>query len=754
MLRVRVLVVWHKLLATSSSPCPLTAYTLSSRAVNGTTRAIRDHASGCSSSKAMITPWAFLRNRFRRYSRALRDRAHAKGLRPINVRAAGKTSGEEWTGCMRKLSDAGNVEKLSSVVPAQDSPPIFSLPDHSSLMDSSSASEGHSTHNQGSSGCRNSASRYFPGSLPPGLTDLGPPWNPDSVVSTTSADVRPLPSLPGQDKAEGIRNLLGGSPTPPTTLTAVHPSFWPLAPEQIQRYAREIVIRPDEKTYWIDPLTTSFPPHHIQHGWTPFAHPEGALYWFHQEKRSFTGVDLRNGEKLQRIMKYLDDIYEFIHKNHIIIRADVDLVFEIVKDPDSGEECCAYYFASHDTRSIFWLDDFDMNYLITWDEVKGVTEPSHVGLEIEAQYWYHCQLFPTCMEMTMDIVEELRDILIYNMGGRFSSSKLFHVYFFHHLDTMTSPLSNSVYGVSELQEIMGITNCIEKSITSGLPRRPGSVGSIGRFMFIFFRNRFINFHGQPGARLARDQLIYETSSKRTLLVTLLSPLLFFTPDIHLVILKKIGGDGHVHTNKASWTNFTQNLNTEWQEVTLYATVLLNANVAFLAIQSVDDASADGGRSSAQIASYISVIASIGSIILGTRMRVHDSSGDSRRFLRLQKRNNRGMETLAIMYGLPTALLMWAVVSFLVAFSIICFAANSLSDRMLVGGTWIVVGVLIVWCIIAFWEIKQVHVPYMSILSVRVKYWHRLPRNLVKKFQTSRMKAKPPMNSVGQTTMGV
>ncbi|KAK0241113.1 hypothetical protein EDD85DRAFT_389731 [Armillaria nabsnona] len=469
----------------------------------------------------------------------------------------------------------------------------------------------------------------------------------------------------------------------------------------------------------------------------PFAHPEGALYWFHQEKRAFTGVDLCNRGKLQRIMKYLDYIYEFIRANDIIIPANADLVFELVQDPDNGEECCAYYFANHDTRSVFWLDDFDTNYLITWHEVKGVTEPSHVGLEIEAQYWYHCQLFPTCMEMTMDIIEELRDILIYNMG-----------------DTMTSPISTSVYSVSELQEIVGLTNCIEKSIISGLPQRPGSVGSIGRFMFIFFRNRFINFHGQPGARLARDQLIYETSSKRTLLVTLLSPLLFFTPDIHLATLKKIGGDGHVHTHKASWTNFTQKLNTEWQEVTLYATVLLNADVAFLAIQSVDDASADGGRSSAQIASYISMIASIGSIILGTRMRARDSSKDSRRFLRLRKRNNRGMETLAIMYGLPTALLMWAVVSFLVAFSIVCFTANSLSDRMLVGGTWMVVGILIVWCIVAFWEIKQVYVPYMSKLAVLVKYWDRLPMNLAKRFHIHRMKARRPISSVGQAAVDV
>ena len=46
-----------------------------------------------------------------------------------------------------------------------------------------------------------------------------------------------------------------------------------------------------------------------------------------------------------------------------------------------------------------------------------------------------------------------------------------------------------------------------------------------------------------------------------------------------------------------------------------STVVLNANVAFLSIQSVDTNS-DPYRSPAQISSYCSITASIGSIILG------------------------------------------------------------------------------------------------------------------------------------------
>lgn len=45
-------------------------------------------------------------------------------------------------------------------------------------------------------------------------------------------------------------------------------------------------------------------------------------------------------------------------------------------------------------------------------------------------------------------------------------------------------------------------------------------------------------------------------------------------------------------------------------------MLLNANVAFLAIQSVDEEPKLPERSPAQLASYVSIFCSIGSIILG------------------------------------------------------------------------------------------------------------------------------------------
>ena len=97
-------------------------------------------------------------------------------------------------------------------------------------------------------------------------------------------------------------------------------------------------------------------------------------------------------------------------------------------------------------------------------------------------------------------------------------------------------------------------------------------------------------------------------------------------------------DGMMH--KAVWEEGLKKVTDEWQEFILYvskkshttitcfkslisfslfffkkSTVVLNANVAFLSIQSVDT-NHDPYRSPAQISSYCSIATSIGSIILG------------------------------------------------------------------------------------------------------------------------------------------
>jgi hypothetical protein len=146
--------------------------------------------------------------------------------------------------------------------------------------------------------------------------------------------------------------------------------------------------------------------------------------------------------------------------------------------------------------------------------------------------------------------------------------------------------------------------------------------------------------------------------------------------------------------------------TDWQEFNLPATVLLSANMSFLAIQSVDNGGAKvKDRSAAQIASYISIVTSLGTVILSLLLvrqyRSKGSVNDAAKFLG-KMTDPYGLETLAIWFALPYALLLWSTITFLGAFSFTCFSDSSLPTRIPVGSILLAVSVLIIWCIGAAW----------------------------------------------------
>lgn len=180
-------------------------------------------------------------------------------------------------------------------------------------------------------------------------------------------------------------------------------------------------------------------------------------------------------------------------------------------------------------------------------------------------------------------------------------------------------------------------------------------------------------------------------------------------------------------------------------------MLLNANVAFLAIQSIDNSSDSPGRSPAQIASFLSIVASFGSIILGLvlarkhRAKAKDTAEDAVRFTFIQKcgqnliiknkakflnsweRDRLGVASLAILYSVPYALLLWgyaqppftvafactdsimvpvnSVLCFLVAFSVMCYSNSDALVLSIMSSSWFVVAILVFWCVtaLASWD---------------------------------------------------
>ena len=142
---------------------------------------------------------------------------------------------------------------------------------------------------------------------------------------------------------------------------------------------------------------------------------------------------------------------------------------------------------------------------------------------------------------------------------------------------------------------------------------------------------------------------------------LLSPLLFFAPEVHLAAFEDVFCDDVLNT--ITWKDFASKMEDSFTEYVAYATILLNANVAYLAIPTINGPSS----SSASVVSMVSMIVSLGSIVTGLLlMRWRRMSGEFAeevfKYLYPEKGNvkfvARRTQRLALLYSLPYALLLW------------------------------------------------------------------------------------------------
>jgi hypothetical protein len=91
-------------------------------------------------------------------------------------------------------------------------------------------------------------------------------------------------------------------------------------------------------------------------------------------------------------------------------------------------------------------------------------------------------------------------------------------------------------------------------------------------------DRFLNLHGEPGARLDSCQSIYTPEPERdSILMKVLSPLMIYGPEIHLRRLEKITIDYMVNKGR-TWKVFSEKIFEEWKESILYASFFPFASV--------------------------------------------------------------------------------------------------------------------------------------------------------------------------------
>lgn len=182
-------------------------------------------------------------------------------------------------------------------------------------------------------------------------------------------------------------------------------------------------------------------------------------------------------------MVCISDFDDFIRSRGIQLSSRANTVLNLrIDEGKTDKYTCEYYIANHATRSVFWLDTVDADSFSVWWEVKGVTSSTHIGkifslaqcltlrISIEhavaSLYWYHCHLYPHSYNLSVEAVDELRDILLHCIGGRFlilsHHGACRQLAFF--TDTITSSTSTVPYNISDLKDMMLLLNNIRSEL--------------------------------------------------------------------------------------------------------------------------------------------------------------------------------------------------------------------------------------------------------------------------------------------------
>ncbi|KAH9168453.1 hypothetical protein EDB89DRAFT_2231812 [Lactarius sanguifluus] len=478
--------------------------------------------------------------------------------------------------------------------------------------------------------------------------------------------------------------------------------------EQVSRYVNKNkgVVSLENSEYRLRPVEVDLPQYSravCPDGWVPALHPGGALYFHNPERGIFTDVYMYDPDlsaKIHEFAAILDSERIRLYPDGLPIN-HCDLVLDILK-MENDETIWAYYYVDHNTRTLFWLHNYECGDDLL-REVHGVREPSHVKLRLESLYWVHWSHYPQPGDLygprtfPYDASDEL-------LGALLSSG----------IDSLTSKVSTSPYTVAEIESMRDFIEAAKGKSSLG-PGNPHVITSIARLLSSYAYWRFLHFHGQEASHHDRYKSIYNSKGsrpKRTMLVRILSPILFFFPEVHLLELEKAWRD---KTNKviveAHWKEFMQKLVSQWTEFVLYSTVMLAANVAFLAIPGVIVIPPDTRirPSSVQTASSISLVFSIGSIITGLLLIRHNhmmmtkNPKNAWHYLHGMKWPAVGFEPLAIVFSLTYALLMWSVWGFFVALLLFTFHDPSGNNILIVGTAAGIVTTLIVWCIEYTWD---------------------------------------------------
>ncbi|VDC05706.1 unnamed protein product [Peniophora sp. CBMAI 1063] len=557
--------------------------------------------------------------------------------------------------------------------------------------------------------------RASPPTLEITTIDVEPP-SPTSPSSSRQHGTPMDPNLLRPDSRQSHESSAGTSAATSPTAFNDNPGVLPelpeapshriwscITPEDLPRYNRRATTVKKARYHELQPLTRAFP-HEVPKpkiqaesigGWKAFTHAEGSLYFLHPSKRIWTNAYMYEQlyyQEVEDFVAFLEDVQQSLMDSGIPFPVDYELVIEITKTEENEEELLwQYYYVDHANRSIFWL-----HRRILWkelDTVKGCFSPDHIHLKIQQLYWHHVFHFPEGRPHLSTHFD--KDVW----------SRLLCFMEFNALDTIVSPRSTSFYSHLELIHMKNMVKlAYDQSKEHAL--LPDLLSAVARIQMLMAEQRFLHAHGQPYVRLKNNDSIHPDSDgcrSKSWLFYVIGFTLFRAPFTLLEDLHNVTVDGIVQ--EFAWRRYFKRLLEDWDKLVLQGTVILTANVSFLAIPDVihfpGQPSGTGGASGIQpwvrpLFNWSLLLARL------NRSQIEHSTDadDACRYLERHTSVIFDLEPMAIIYSLPYALLLWGVGFFLAALLSFTFDSTDKATRVVVGAGAVLVTGLLLWSILS------------------------------------------------------
>ncbi|KAI0716506.1 hypothetical protein C8Q76DRAFT_724546 [Earliella scabrosa] len=387
---------------------------------------------------------------------------------------------------------------------------------------------------------------------------------------------------------------------------------------------------------------------------------------------------------------------------------EIGLHLEVDAD---GDEIGCYYLCDMANEEVFWLDEVPPGFFSSLTNLHIVNR-EHLSLGAQKAYWEHIYLFPHGRIIDAKMVNTVRT---------FAGDLGYYI-----CDKETSRTSTSPFSPDKLSRFLQIVN---------VPLKPDEIAPVhyitmlGRLLSLVLTEKFMRYHGTIYAQLNSNATVYNVPTRRHSMWFRIATWLFgFTPKMYLDRLKEIWVDQKVDNSK--WCGFLDALQADWTASITPGTVILSANVGFLAIQSVDQAD----RTAGQIVSYMSIVLSIGNIFACTILARHHRPSmwhlhDAATACGYFKSSTHAMEKLAVILSIPAALFLWGTLTFVIAVLWVSFYETNLETRVAVSITMVIT----ILCIFAIVDSMMDSPSTAALLDVRATAKHT--SKLVKKMKT-------------------